>query len=43
LLKRNLAAIFRSDREAYTNGKNDYIRAVMAKAQREKIKKNQSQ
>jgi GrpB-like predicted nucleotidyltransferase (UPF0157 family) len=32
-LKRDLAATFRSDREAYTSGKNDYIRAVMSKAQ----------
>ncbi|MEH1902078.1 MAG: GrpB family protein [Nostoc sp.] len=31
-LKRDLAASFWSDREAYNNGKNDYIRAVMSKA-----------
>ncbi len=40
-LKRDLAASFRSDREAYTNGKNDYIRAVMAKAQCEKMGKKE--
>ncbi len=40
-LKRDLAASFRSDRQAYTNGKNDYIRAVMAKAQCEEINKTQ--
>ncbi|WP_226889603.1 GrpB family protein [Nostoc sp. MG11] len=39
--KRRLAASFRSDREAYTNGKNDCIRAVMAKAQCEDINKTQ--
>ena len=39
VLKRDLAASFQSDREAYTNGKNDYIRAVMAKAQCEKMGK----
>ncbi|MBD2728717.1 GrpB family protein [Nostoc sp. FACHB-892] len=38
-LKRDLAASFRSDREAYTNGKNDYIRAVMSKAQCEEMEK----
>lgn len=41
-LKRDLAASFRSDREAYTNGKNDYIRAVMVKARCEDMGKSQS-
>ena len=40
-LKRDLAASFRSDREAYTNGKNDYIQAVMAKARCEKMGKKE--
>jgi GrpB-like predicted nucleotidyltransferase (UPF0157 family) len=31
-LKRNLAARFSSDREAYTNGKKEYIQRVMEKA-----------
>ncbi|MEH2083139.1 MAG: GrpB family protein [Nostoc sp.] len=43
VLKRDLAASFRSDREAYTNGKNEYIRAVMVKARNEEIGKSQSQ
>jgi len=38
-LKRDLAASFRSDREAYTNGKNEYIRAVMSKARCEEMGK----
>ncbi|MDZ8094027.1 MAG: GrpB family protein [Nostoc sp. DedQUE05] len=42
VLKRDLAASFRSDREAYTNGKNDYIRAVMVKARNEDMGKNQN-
>jgi GrpB-like predicted nucleotidyltransferase (UPF0157 family) len=42
VLKRDLAASFRSDREAYTNGKNDYICAVMVKARCEKMGKSQS-
>ena len=41
VLKRDLAASFRSDREAYTNGKNDYIRAVMSKAQCEQMGKKE--
>ncbi|MEH2086571.1 GrpB family protein [Nostoc sp.] len=41
-LKRDLAASFRSDREAYTNAKNDYIRAVMVKARCEDMGKSQS-
>ncbi|MBE8967772.1 GrpB family protein [Nostocales cyanobacterium LEGE 12452] len=41
-LKRDLATSFRSDREAYTNGKNEYIRAVMVKARIEKMGKSQS-
>lgn len=32
-LKRDLAAQFKCDREAYTNGKNEYIQAVIARAQ----------
>ncbi|MEH2121011.1 GrpB family protein [Nostoc sp.] len=40
-LKRSLAATFRSDREAYTNGKNDYIQAVMSKARCEKMGKKE--
>lgn len=31
-LKRQLAERFKTDREAYTNAKSDYIQAVMAKA-----------
>ncbi|MEH2175473.1 GrpB family protein [Nostoc sp.] len=42
VLKRDLAASFRSDREAYTNGKNEYIRALMVKARNEDMEKNQS-
>ncbi len=34
-LKRDLAVQFRNDREAYTQGKSDYIREVMEKARRE--------
>ena len=34
-LKRDLAARFRDDREAYTEGKSDYIREVMKKAHQE--------
>lgn len=34
-LKRDLAARFREDREAYTNGKSDYIKAVTEKARHE--------
>lgn len=34
-LKRHLAARFHNDREAYTQGKGDYIREVMEKARRE--------
>lgn len=34
LLKRNLALAFFSDREAYTNGKSEYIQVVMEKARR---------
>ncbi|MBV6627987.1 MAG: GrpB family protein [Rivularia sp. (in: Bacteria)] len=34
-LKRDLAARFRDDREAYTEGKTDYIREVMEKARQE--------
>ncbi|MEH2151117.1 GrpB family protein [Nostoc sp.] len=41
-LKRDLAASFQSDREAYTNGKNDYIRALMVKARCENMGKSQS-
>ncbi|MEH2157776.1 GrpB family protein [Nostoc sp.] len=41
-LKRDLAASFQSDREAYTSGKNDYIRALMVKARCENMGKSQS-
>lgn len=34
-LKRNLAAQFRDDREAYTQGKSDFVREIMEKAQRQ--------
>lgn len=34
-LKRDLAARFRDDREAYTKGKGDFVREVMEKARRE--------
>jgi GrpB-like predicted nucleotidyltransferase (UPF0157 family) len=34
-LKRNLAAAYREDREAYTASKADYIKSVMEKAQAE--------
>ncbi|MEH2240967.1 GrpB family protein [Nostoc sp.] len=40
-LKRDLVVKFRSDREAYTNGKNDYIRAVMSKVRCEEMGKKQ--
>ncbi|MDM9379545.1 GrpB family protein [Chlorogloeopsis sp. ULAP01] len=33
-LKRDLAACFRTDREAYTEAKSEYIKAVMEKARR---------
>jgi GrpB-like predicted nucleotidyltransferase (UPF0157 family) len=36
-LKRELAERFRSDREAYTDGKRNYIQGVMEKAQHERI------
>lgn len=35
ILKRDLATLFRNDREAYTQGKGDYVREVMEKARRE--------
>ncbi|WP_375498403.1 GrpB family protein [uncultured Nostoc sp.] len=38
-LKRDLAATFQSDREAYTNGKNNYILAVMSKVRCQKMGK----
>ena len=34
-LKRDLAVKFRDDREAYTEGKSDYVAEVMEKARRE--------
>lgn len=34
-LKRDLAARFRDDREAYTEGKSDFVREIMQKAQRQ--------
>ncbi len=34
-LKRDLAAQFRDDREAYTEGKGDYVAEIMEKARRE--------
>ncbi|WP_445631337.1 hypothetical protein [Nostoc sp. DSM 114167] len=42
VLKRDFTASFRSDREADTNGKNDYIRALMVKARNQDMGKNQS-
>ena len=34
-LKRDLASRFRDDREAYTEGKGDYVAEIMEKARRE--------
>lgn len=39
-LKRELAKKFRTDREAYTHAKSDYIQAVMTKAQQTNTKYN---
>jgi GrpB-like predicted nucleotidyltransferase (UPF0157 family) len=42
-LKRDLAERFRADRQAYTNGKSEYIQAVMEKACHEQTLPNQTQ
>lgn len=39
-LKRNLAQRFHADRESYTDGKSNYIQAVMEKAHREQTIQN---